>query len=263
MAKNALITGGSSGLGFSLAEILGNDGYQILILARNKAQIDNSVEKLKTKNILAKGFVCDIISEEQQKETFNLIKTEYGKIDFLILNAGVVSPKLLSDYESSKELKTDIEIDLWGTIQTAYFYMPLLVEKSKVLMISSGFGLMGAAGYSTYCAAKAGIVNFGEALRRELLYRKIAVYVAVPGDMDTPQFHYEIAHQPEWMKKGSPRKLMKADISAMKILKQCKGQSKFLIITSPDVILLMIVGKILPRKWKDKIIDKMIHRPLF
>lgn len=128
MSKIALITGGSSGLGFSLAEILGNEGYQIIILARNRTQIDESVSKLTGKNIMAKGFVCDVTSEEQQKETFDKVKTEFGKIDFLILNAGVVTPKLLSDFESAPVLKKDIDIDLWGVVQTAYFYQPLLVE---------------------------------------------------------------------------------------------------------------------------------------
>jgi len=261
MLKTALITGGSSGLGYSIAEILGTQGFQVIILARTKTNIDDSVEKLKSKNIVAKGFVCDVIDEEQQKTTFDLIKKDYGKIDFLVLNAGVVSPKLLTDFNSPSELKKDIEIDLWGAVQTAWFYVPLLVEGSKVLLISSGFGIMGAAGYSPYCAAKAGVLNFGEALRRELLSRKINVYVAVPGDMDTPQYRYEIAHQPDWMKKGSPRKLMATESSAKKILAQCKGKRKFLIITSSDVKLLVIVGKLLPRKIKDYLVDSMIPRP--
>jgi short-subunit dehydrogenase len=262
MSKIALITGGSSGLGYSFAEELGNNGYQIIILARNKSNLEESVKNLENKNISAKGYICDVTIEEQQKEIFSQVRSEFGKIDFLILNAGVVSPKLLSDYETIKDLKKDVEIDLWGTIQTAYFYLPLLIEGSRILMISSGFGLMGAAGYSTYCAAKAGVVNFGEALRRELLFRNINVYVAVPGDMDTPQYQYEISHQPEWMKKGSPRKLMNTGISAKRILKQCIGKSKFLIITSSDVKLLVFLSKILPRKLRDKIIDNMIPRPL-
>ena len=261
MAKIALITGGSSGLGYSLAELIGKEGYQIIILARDKIKIDDAVEKLRYNNIVADGFVCDITQEDSQRKVLNTIKTKYEKIDFLILNAGVVSTKLLCDYISISELKNDIEIDLWGTIQTTYFFSPLLVEGSKILMISSGFGLMGAAGYSTYCAAKAGIINFGEALRRELLYKNISVYVACPGDMDTPQFHEEIKGQPAWMKKNSPRKLMLPEVSAKRILSKCKGKNKFLIITSSDVSLLTAISKILPRKWRDKIIDSMLPRP--
>ena len=262
MEKIALITGGSSGLGYSLAELLGKDGYKIIILARNKLRIDKAVEGLKNNKIIARGFVCDITQEDSQREVLNTIKVEYGKIDFLILNAGVVSTKLLCDYKSVTELKKDLEIDLWGTIQTTYFFSPLLVDNSKILMISSGFGLMGAAGYSIYCAAKAGIINFGEALRRELLHKNISVYVACPGDMDTPQFHEEIKGQPAWMRKSSPRKLMLPETTAKIIINKCKGINKFLIITSPDVRLLVTLSKILPRKWRDKIIDKMLPRPI-
>ena len=128
-------------------------------------------------------------------------------------------------------------------------------------MTSSGFGLMGAAGYSMYCAAKAGVVNFGESLRRELLCKKIAVYVACPGDMDTPQFRNEVANQPAWMKQSSPRKVVPVEWAAKKILSQCKGHKKYLIVTGSDVKLLAIASKLLPRKWKDSLIDGMLPRP--
>jgi len=261
MSKIALITGGSSGLGFSLAKLLGNQGYQIIIVARNELRANKAIESLASLNIIAKSILCDITKEDEVRAIASKVKKEYNKIDFLILNAGEVTPKLLCDYTNVTELKKDLEVDLWGTIQCAYFLTPLLEEGSKVLMISSGFGLMGAAGYSIYCAAKAGIINFAESLRRELLYKKIGVFVACPGDMDTPQLQYEILHQPEWMKQSSPRKTMPIDIAAKKIIKQCKGNSKFLIIIGADTKLLAIATKLLPRKWRDKLIDKMLPRP--
>jgi 3-dehydrosphinganine reductase len=261
MKKLALITGGSSGLGFSIAKQLGTEGYRVILLARNQQRLDTAVEKLVLENSEAIGISCDVTEESQLRDAAERVKREYGKIDFLVINAGEVSTTLLSDYKTIAELKKDLEVDLWGTIQTAYFFTPLLVEGSRLLMISSGFGLIGSAGYSIYCAAKAGIINFGESLRRELLRKKIGVYVACPGDMDTPQFHNEIKGQPEWMKTGSPRKLMQVEVSAHKILKKCKGHTRFLIITGTDVKLLAIVSKILPRTWKDKIIDSILPRP--
>jgi short-subunit dehydrogenase len=261
MKKVALITGGSSGLGYALAELLGKQGYSIIILARNQEKITKAVASLAALNISAKGFSCDITNENTLKTTFEQVKNEYGKIDYLILNAGVVTTKLLSDYKSASEIKNDLEIDLWGTILSAYQFMPLLVSGSKVLMISSGFGLMGAAGYSMYCAAKAGIINFGESLRRELLSKNINVYVACPGDMDTPQFHEEVKNAPAWMKKETPRKLMKTMDVAVKILAQAKGSKKYLIIPSGDVNLLAVLSKILPRKFRDSLLDGMFPRP--
>lgn len=261
MNKIALITGGSSGLGYAFAKNLGIKGYNIIILARNQEKIDKSILDLKLMEIEAEGYVCDITDENQLKNISEIIKSKYKAIDFLILNAGVVTPKLLSDYSDTLDIKKDLDIDLLGTIYSAYFFLPMLVKGSKILLISSGFGLFGSAGYSIYCAAKAGIVNFAESLRRELLCKNINVYVACPGDMDTPQFEYEIKHQAEWMKQGSPRKVLPVDKAANIILKQCKGKYKFLILSSGDVKLLTIVTKILPRKLRDWLVDNMMPRP--
>jgi len=261
MKKVALITGGSSGLGFALAELLGKEGYTIIIVARNQEKINKSVAALTALNITAKGISCDITDEAGLQKVFEQVKAEYKQIDYLVLNAGVVTTKLLSEYKNTAEIKKDLEIDLWGTILSAYQFLPLLQGGSKLLMISSGFGLMGAAGYSMYCAAKAGIVNFGEALRRELLSKNINVYVACPGDMDTPQFHEEVKNAPAWMKKETPRKLMKTAIVAEKILKQAKGSKKYLIVPSGDVNMLVVLSKLLPRKFRDSLLDGMFPRP--
>jgi len=261
MKKVALITGGSSGLGFALAELLGKEGYTIIIVARNQEKINKSVAALTALNITAKGISCDITDEAGLQKVFEQVKAEYKQIDYLVLNAGVVTTKLLSEYKNTAEIKKDLEIDLWGTILSAYQFLPLLQGGSKLLMISSGFGLMGAAGYSMYCAAKAGIVNFGEALRRELLSKNINVYVACPGDMDTPQFHEEVKNAPAWMKKETPRKLMKTVIVAEKILKQAKGSKKYLIVPSGDVNMLVVLSKLLPRKFRDSLLDGMFPRP--
>jgi short-subunit dehydrogenase len=261
MSKIALITGGSSGLGFSLAKLLGDQDYHVIIISRNKQRADKAIDNLTGQKIIAHSILCDITNEDQVRSTTEKVKAEFGKIDFLILNAGEVTPKLLCDYTSTSELKKDIEVDLWGTILCAYFFSPLLIQDSKVLMTSSGFGLMGAAGYSTYCAAKAGIISFAESLRRELLYKKIAVYVACPGDMDTPQLHNEIANQPEWLKQSSPRKIMPVEIAAKKIIKKCNGYSKFLILIGQDTKLLTNVTRFFPRTWRDKLIDNLLPRP--
>ena len=261
MKKTALITGGSSGLGLSFARNLGRQGYAIVILARNKEKIEKVLLELKADAIDAEGYVCDISSEQQLQEVSGIVALKHKELDFLILNAGVVTPKLLSEYTETSEIKKDLEIDLLGVIYSAFFFLPMLKKNSRILMISSGFGLIGAAGYSVYCAAKAGIINFAESLRRELLCKDIRVYVACPGDMDTPQFENEMKNQPEWMKQGSPRKVLPVDAAANRILKQCSGKYKFLIISSFDVTLLSVVAKVLPRTLKDFVIDNMLPRP--
>lgn len=259
--KTALITGGSSGLGLSFAHHLGSKGYSVIILARDSEKIEKAVSGLKARDIRAEGCVCDISDEAALKEISGMIAAKHAGLDFLILNAGVVTTNLLSDYPEPGGIRKDLEINLLGTIVSAFYFLPLMRKGSKILMVSSGFGLMGAAGYSVYCAAKAGIVNFAESLRRELLCREINVYVACPGDMDTPQFEREIKNQPGWMKQSSPRKVLPVAVAANRILKQCAGRRKFLIISSFDVTLLAVLSKILPRRIRDRLLDGMMPRP--
>jgi NAD(P)-dependent dehydrogenase (short-subunit alcohol dehydrogenase family) len=259
--KTALITGGSSGLGFSFAKNLGGAGFRIIILARNGDRIDKAIRELEAAGIRAEGYVCDISDERQLREVSGSIKAKHQKLDFLLLNAGVVTTRLLKDYTGPEEIRKDLEINLLGVMFSAHFFAPMLNRGSRILMVSSGFGLMGAAGYSVYCAAKAGVVNFAEALRRELLSDGVNVYVACPGDMDTPQLEHELKHQPAWMKQSSPRKVLPVDLAAGRILKQCTGSRKHVVLSSFDVTALSIASKLLPRTWRDRILDRALPRP--
>lgn len=260
--KYALITGGSSGLGFAFAKNLAEKGYVPILIARRKNKLDEAVDNIKKTGFDVYGFQGDITSQEDLTSISEIIKGQFGKIEFLVLNAGVVNVSLLADYDDYEKMKEDIEIDLWGTILSTRIFMPLLTSGSKILMISSAFGLIGGAGYSTYCAAKAGIVNFAEAIRRELLCKDIAVYVACPADIDTPQYAEERKNMPEWMSKGlsARHSLLSPQKAAEKILNKCKGR-RFLITINSEVFLLRMLSKILPGRIVTSILDSSLPRP--
>ncbi|MBF0548406.1 MAG: SDR family oxidoreductase [Candidatus Riflebacteria bacterium] len=260
MAKTALITGGGSGLGFEIAKQLGQRGYDIVILGRTPEKLKNAVKAIQSEGYNAIDFQCDTTDENQLKSVFSEVKNRFGKIDFLILNAGVVTCKLLSDFKDTSELRHDLEINLWGTILSTYIFLPLVCSGGRILMISSAFGLMGPAAYSVYAASKAGILNFGESLRRELLCKNISVHVACPGDIDTPQLHEEHKKMPEWFKKDDPRGALSAGVAAERILKQC-FENTFLIIISFEIFSLVMLNKCTPRKLRDYLLDRMFPRP--
>jgi short-subunit dehydrogenase len=120
---------------------------------------------------------------------------------------------------------------------------------------------MGTAGYSIYCAAKAGVINFAAAMRHELLSKKIAVYVACPADIDTPQFHQEKAAMPSWMTVTDARgKVMSAELCAEKILRRCKGR-RFNIIINSDIALLVFIKRLLPESALNFLLDRMFPKP--
>jgi len=260
MSRTALITGGSSGLGFELAKNLAEKGFTTIIIARNREKLDRAVKEMGSSGHDVSGFQCDITDEDRLGEVFREVKERFGRIDFLVLNAGVVTCKLLADFKNSEELKRDLKINLWGTILSTYVFLPLLNPGARILMISSGFGLMGPAGYSVYAASKAGMINFAESLRRELLHKKISVHVACPGDMDTPQYHEEHRTMPAWMKQDAPRGMMHPKKAAEKILKKCTG-NRLLVIINFEILGLILFTRLLPRKLRDAILDRMFPLP--
>lgn len=260
--KYSVVTGGSSGLGFAIARNLAEKGYVPVLIARRQANLDESVAALKKAGYDAYGFRGDITSSKDLTLIYEDIKSRFGSLDFLVLNAGSVTVSLLSDYSDYAKMKEDIDNDLWGTVLSTRIFMPLMKPGSRILMISSALGLLGAAGYSTYCAAKAGIVNFAEALRRELLVKNINVHVACPADIDTPQYAAELKSMPGWMTKGGAARhsLLSPETAAGKILRQCGGK-KFLITINSEITLLRILKKILPAGIMAGILDSSLPRP--
>ena len=258
--KIALITGGSSGLGLAMAKKLAGEGYIPILVARNTEKLENAVTLIKKTGYTAKAYTADVSKANEIEAVAKQVEQEFGEIHFLVLNAGVVHTKLLLDYDNMGTLKEQIEIDLWGTILCARLFVPLMKRGSKILLVSSAFALIGGAGYSIYCAAKAGVLNFGEALRRELLSENIAVYVACPADIDTPQYQKEITESPAWMNSSHRNRPLSADVAAQRILQKCKG-GRFLIIINSDVLLLQLISKIFPRRLKDLIIDHSLPKP--
>ena len=258
----AVITGGSSGIGLAMARILGHQGYNVVLVARTEAKLRQAVYDLKNDFVNAMYIVADVTRGEDLRKAREKILQIAGKIDFLILSAGIITVKLLEEYSSVEELRSDIEVDLLGVVQSAYYFSPLLGRGSRVLLISSALGLFGMAGYTTYSAAKAGVLNFADAWRRELLPRGIYLYVATPADVDTPQLRGEIASQPEWMRtKSGPRKAQPAEKIASKILSKCRGKYRFLIVPTFDVWFLLFVNRFLPISLRNFLIDKVFPLP--
>jgi short-subunit dehydrogenase len=260
--KTALVTGGSSGLGFEMASQLAAQGYHVIIVAREKEKLENAVAAIRKKNYSTKGYAGDIRNHRDMEQIAVSLGNQPNTLDFLILNAGVVHVRLLTEYENMMEMKQDIETNLWGTILTARTFTPLLRAGSKILFVSSGFGLIGAPGYATYCAAKAGVINFAEALRRELSHKRISVYVACPGDVDTPLYREECRRMPEWMisKREKLAMVISAEVGARRILKKCSGK-RFIITSDTGIVALLLAKKILPARIASFILDHMVPMP--
>lgn len=258
--KIALITGGSTGIGFAFAEILAQQGYQVILISRNQERLDAAVKKIQHLGYTAYGYRADVSCYDDMKKIFEDIKTHHVKIDFLILNAGIISLGTLQQI-SADDIRNDILINLFGAILTAKLFTELLPDSAKILIVSSTLGMIGLAGYSSYCATKSGLINFGQVLRRELLSRKINVYIACPADVITPLYQKEIENTPAWMRSSNRPKPISAELAAAKILGKCHGK-KQLILINKEILLFYFLEKFLPTRFINFVLDKMFPIPL-
>ena len=260
MKKIAVITGASEGLGFAMADFLSKENYAVILISRNKNKLESAAELIKKNGGEVHFFAADISNYNELEIVVKQIKEKFVGIDFLINNACLLSTKTL-DIMTVEEIKTGTAAGFIGTIFCTKLFTPLLKKNSKILFVSSGFGLMGPAGYSVYAAVKAGVINFASSIRRELLSKKIFVYVALPGDIDTPGYRREQNEMPAWMRRSEVRgKILSAEAAAKKIFKKCVG-NRFLIFTDFAVYSLYLMKKILPEKVVRICIDHIFPRP--
>src|SRR5690349_12305734 len=131
----ALITGGSSGLGSAMAKLLSQQGYEIILIARNKKKLDqavNAIQKISATTVV--GISCDVSDEESLKNVAVYLQQKNKKINLLILSAGVLYVNALKDSDT-KQLKEVIDVDLWGAILSTKIFLPYLANKAHILFI--------------------------------------------------------------------------------------------------------------------------------
>jgi short-subunit dehydrogenase len=185
--KRVLITGGSSGIGFAIAQALLAKRAKLVITGRRPAVLSAAVEELRKGGGSVTEIVADVGTEEGRALTLQQALDALGGLDILVNNAGGVRAGRL-EATSQKEIETMLNVDLVAPILLTRAALPALRASgdAMVVNVTSGSALIGAPFYTTYAAAKAGLARFGEALRRELKGEGVHVLTVYPGGTDTP-----------------------------------------------------------------------------
>ncbi|MCW6512586.1 SDR family NAD(P)-dependent oxidoreductase [Lichenifustis flavocetrariae] len=185
--KRVLVTGGSSGIGFALAERLISQKVRLLITGRRADALDKAVARLRLHGGEVNGLVADVATPEGRASTLDGALSALGGLDVLVNNAGGVRAGRLEDI-SEAEIRTMIEVDLVAPILLTRSALPALRSGGQglVVNITSAAALLGMPFYATYAAAKAGLARFGEAMRRELNGEGVHVMTVYPGATNTP-----------------------------------------------------------------------------
>lgn len=184
--KTALITGGSKGIGYGIAESLIKQGWHVAITGRTQASLDEAVRQLQEiKKDHVIGIMADVRNYAQQQEAVaSLVKT-WGQLDALIANAGI-------GYFGSIETLTHeqwhetIDTNLTGVFYGIQACLPEL-KKSQgyIITIASLAGTNFFAGGSAYNASKFGLVGFTQAAMMDLRAYGIKVSTIMPGSVAT------------------------------------------------------------------------------
>lgn len=181
--KNIIITGGSDGLGKTLAESLSKDN-NVIILATNEEKLK---EVANQNNCNYK--ICDVRDYSTVESTINGIANELGKIDILINNAGLWIQEEL-DSNDSERIHSVVDVNLLGVINCSKAVIPFMKQNKDglIININSQAGINHKAERVVYNATKWGVTGFCKSLQDEVAKYGIRVTNVMPGMMKTDMF---------------------------------------------------------------------------
>lgn len=188
----AIISGGSSGIGFCVAEILGRRGCTVAILARDPARLARARANLEEQGNAVVAHALDVRDFAACTALVDALVEKHGPPLWVVASAGIVEPGFFLEQDVAAT-QAQMETNFLGIANLVRAAAPAMVVAGRghVAMVASAAGLFGVAGYASYCASKFAVRGFAEALRIELAAAGVSVTVSVPPDTDTPQLAYE------------------------------------------------------------------------
>jgi 3-oxoacyl-[acyl-carrier protein] reductase len=185
--KVALVTGGSQGIGESIAEALAAAGAHVVVAARSEDKAAAVAQAIAAAGGSAESRRLDVVDPASVTAAFRAVVEKNGKLDILVNNAGITDDGLILRMSKDSWDKV-IATDLTGVFLCAQEAAKTMLKKrvaGRIVNITSVVGLMGNPGQTNYAAAKAGVVGFTKALAREIGSRGITVNAVAPGYVET------------------------------------------------------------------------------
>ncbi|RRJ31448.1 3-oxoacyl-ACP reductase family protein [Halocatena pleomorpha] len=184
--KSALITGASRSIGRGIAEGFGREGAAVAVnYHSNEEGAEETVETIEDAGGSATAVQADVSDENETKELVETVIEEFGGIDVLVNNAGVLEPSTLAEMDVETWDRT-ISVDLRGAFLVTRFVIAGMLDRSegRIINIASQLGIKGAEELTHYSAAKGGIIAFTRALAREVA-PDVQVNAIAPGPIET------------------------------------------------------------------------------
>lgn len=185
--KIALVTGGSSGIGYGIAKALAHAGAKIAFCDISKDTVEKGVKAYKEDGIDAKGYVCDVTDEKMVTDMVSCIENELGIVDILVNNAGIIKRIPMTDM-SAEDFRKVIDVDLNAPFIVSKAVIPHMIEKGhgKIINICSMMSELGRETVSAYASAKGGLKMLTRNICAEYGQYNIQCNGIGPGYIATP-----------------------------------------------------------------------------
>ncbi|MCL2874132.1 MAG: 3-oxoacyl-ACP reductase FabG [Defluviitaleaceae bacterium] len=185
--KTVLVTGSSRGIGYQIAALFAEAGYNVVLNCINNTSLMNeAVRKFKDVNPNVIGIQCDVSDYKQCMSMFLQIEQVFGSVDILINNAGISSFGLFG-MTNENEWRKMVEANLYSVMNCSHIAIEKMVtnKSGRILNISSIWGNVGASCEVAYSTAKAAVNGFTKALAKELAPSGIQVNAIACGAVET------------------------------------------------------------------------------
>ena len=185
--KNAIVTGGSRGIGKAIALELAQNGASIIInYTSNKEAAEKTVKEIQQLGVKALAICCDVRDADAIKKMIDRIEEDFDTIDILVNNAGITRDNLLLRMKE-EEWQQVMDVNLKGVFLCTKAVIRKMIKQKqgRIINISSVVGVTGNAGQANYSASKAGVIGFTKSIAREVSTKGINVNAVAPGFIDT------------------------------------------------------------------------------
>ncbi len=226
--KNAIVTGGSRGLGKAVALALAKEGVNVAVTGRNTKTLEETVEEIKSFGVKADYSIFNVAEKVEVKMQLERLIESFGAFDILINNAGIAAFGSFLEMPEN-DWEEIVRTNLFGPYYVSKAVIPSMVElgSGDIINVSSTAGLKGNAVTSAYSASKAGLIGLSESLMFELRKKNIRVTTLTPSTIAS-----EMSKDVLKITDGDPEKVLQPEDFAQLIVDLLKLDKRAMLASA-------------------------------